>query len=331
LITPQTFEQAIQNQDYANLPELLEELREEVEKLLFSLNIEEKKTEKKNDLKFAEIKDFEKIEIENFAKNKEIKAEIKTEAKLELKNFTKAEIKDFIKNTEIKSEAKAEIKAEAKAENKPEAKAESVIKDFAKTEMKTGKLPKAEPEVRAVWEGADLKIETINPKTGEKLQSVPVSNAHRMQEQMNQFEVVRQVVAQAKFITTPTGEQKMTIQLRPEHLGQVELRISLHNGEMQIHARVESATAQAALENHIGLLREGLEKQGITLERLEVSVEQRENRDAYALAREQEQKRDGKNNRRKKGQAAHLAVSVAKDANADTGRRLGYNTMEYLA
>jgi flagellar hook-length control protein FliK len=183
-----------------------------------------------------------------------------------------------------------------------------------------------------VWEGADLRIETVNPKTGEKLQSVPVSSAHRMQEQINQFEVVRQVVAQAKFITTPIGEQRMTILLRPEHLGQVELRISLHNGEMQVHAKVESSTAQAALENHIGLLREGLEKQGIALERLEVSVEQRENRDAYALAQEQENQRlNGKNSKRKKGQTSHLAVSVEKDANADTGRRLGYNTMEYLA
>jgi flagellar hook-length control protein FliK len=189
-----------------------------------------------------------------------------------------------------------------------------------------------QPEIRAVWEGADLKIEIVNPKTGEKLHSVPAQYSHGMQERINEFEVVRQIVAQAKFITTPAGEQRMTIHLSPEHLGQVDLRISLNNSEMQIHARVESGVAQTALENHIGLLREGLEKQGITLERLEVSVEQRENRETYAFLQERENQRHEDRNRRRRGkQNLHLAVSTAKNENSDTGRRLGYNTMEYLA
>jgi flagellar hook-length control protein FliK len=193
------------------------------------------------------------------------------------------------------------------------------------------KSTKVEVEVRAVWEAGDLKIETVNPKTGEKLQSVPVANMHRMQERINEFEVVRQVVSQAKFITTPTGEQKMTMQLRPEHLGQVDLRITLNHGEMQIHARVESATVQAALESHVGLLREGLEKQGINLERLEISVEQRDRQDAFSLAeRQEQQERHGKGKHRR-GKETHLAISVKNDVNSDTGRRLGYNTMEYLA
>jgi len=194
------------------------------------------------------------------------------------------------------------------------------------------KHAKVEVEVRAVWDAGDLKIETVNPKTGEKLQSVPVANSHKMQERIHEFEVVRQVVSQAKFITTPTGEQRLTMQLRPEHLGQMNLRIVLNNGEMQIHARVESITAQAALESHIGLLREGLEKQGINLDRLEVSVEQRDKQDAFSLAERQEQhERHGKGKHHHHNKEMHLAVSVKNDANSDTGRRLGYNTMEYLA
>jgi len=189
-----------------------------------------------------------------------------------------------------------------------------------------------QPEVRAVWEGEGLKIELVNPRTGERLQTTYETVPQKMQERINEFEVVRQVLAQAKFITTPTGEQKMTLQLRPEHLGQVDLRITLNHGEMQIHARVESVTAQSALETHIGLLREGLEKHGITLDRLEVSVEQRDRQDAYSLAERQEQREQKHSNRRHhRGKEQHLAVSVRKDENSDTGRRLGYNTMEYLA
>ncbi|MDR0515431.1 MAG: flagellar hook-length control protein FliK [Fibromonadaceae bacterium] len=190
-----------------------------------------------------------------------------------------------------------------------------------------------QPEVRAVWEGGDLKIETINPKTGEKTQTISTRMQHSMQERIHEFEVVRQVVAQAKLITTPTGEQRMTIQLKPQHLGQVDLRISLSNSEMQIQARVESPIARAALETHIGLLREGLEKQGISLDRLEVSVEQRDKQDAFSLAERQDREEQRQSSHKhRRGREQHLAVSVAaKDPNADTGRRHGYNTMEYLA
>ncbi len=190
-----------------------------------------------------------------------------------------------------------------------------------------------QPEVRAVWEANGLKIEIVNPKTGEKLQSTQTTMPHNMQEKIQEFEIIKQVVAQARFITTSTGEQRLTMHLRPEHLGQLDLRIILNHGEMQIHAKVESVTAQQALENQIGLLREGLEKQGINLERLEVSVEQKDRQDAYSLAErqeQQEQRRGGRRNHRR-GRELHVAVSANNDANADTGRRLGYNTMEYLA
>jgi flagellar hook-length control protein FliK len=194
--------------------------------------------------------------------------------------------------------------------------------------------PIAQPEVRAIWEGSDLKIEAFNPKTGEKLQTVNTRTPHAMQERIHEFEVVKQVIAKAKLITTPVGDQRMTLQLRPDHLGQVDMRITLSSNEMQIQARVESPVAQAALETHIGLLREGLEKQGITLDRLEVSVEQKDKQDAFSLAERQdrEEQREHQRNKSRRAREQHLAVSISqKDPAGDTGRRLGYNSMEYLA
>jgi hypothetical protein len=190
------------------------------------------------------------------------------------------------------------------------------------------------PEVRAIWDGADLKIEAFNPKTGEKLQTLSTRMPHSMQDRIHEFEVVKQVIAQAKLITTPTGDQRMTLHLRPEHLGQVDMRIVLNHNEMQIQARVESPVAQAALETHIGLLREGLEKQGITLDRLEVSVEQKDKQDAFSLAERQdrEEQRQHQRSKSRRAREQHLAVSISKnDPTGDTGRRLGYNSMEYLA
>jgi flagellar hook-length control protein FliK len=283
---------------------------------------EEKKEEK------LDIRQEMRQEIRQEARA-DIKAEIRPDIKPDIKLERKQEAKS---DSEVKAETKLDIRQEMRQETRQEIKAEirPEIRQEIKPDIKLDAKPevsqaKSEPEVRAVFEGGELKIETINPKTGEKLQSIPTTGSMvRMQERINEFEVVRQVIAQAKFITTPTGEQKLSIQLHPEHLGQLNLRISLNNGEMQIHARVESPTAQAALENHIGLLREGLDKQGIHLERLEISIEQREQKE--------KQRREDKNEKRNKGrQGMHLALAVANDSNSDTGRRLGYNTMEYLA
>ncbi len=247
-----------------------------------------------------------------------------------------AEIKETVK--ELKSVSSMEQKTSSETPKVSETSEKEVDLKFANSEPvksknnKHGEEKQVQPEVRAVWEGGGLKIELVNPKTGEKLESAQTATPQNMQEKMQEFEVIKQVVAKAKFITTSTGEQRLTIQLRPEHLGQLDLRIILNRGEMQIHARVESATAQQALENHIGLLREGLEKQGITLERLEISIEQKDKQDAWSLAEKQEQHEQKQGNRRHRhGREAHLAVSIANDANGDTGRRLGYNTMEYLA
>jgi flagellar hook-length control protein FliK len=237
--------------------------------------------------------------------------------------------------------AKEKFVAEEKpvAEDKPVAKEKFVAKE--KLEIPSIQpiqpkpaAPQAQPEVRAIWDGADLKIEAFNPKTGEKLQTVSTRMPHSMQDRIHEFEVVKQVIAKAKLITTPTGDQRMTLQLRPDSLGQVDMRITLSNNEMQIQARVESHVAQAALETHIGLLREGLEKQGITLDRLEVSVEQKDKQDAFSLAERQdrEEQREHQRSKSRRAREQHLAVSISKnDPTGDTGRRLGYNSMEYLA
>jgi len=279
----------------------------------------------------AKLETETKPEFRPDTKQQEIAAEIKPKTKEEAK--TEAETKPELRPDAKQQEIAVEIKPKAKQDTKQEQEAKSETRPEFKSQISQASqvsqvAAKAEPEVRAVWEGGELKIETVNPKTGEKLQSIPTTGSMvRMQERINEFEVVRQVVAQAKFIKTPTGEQRMTLQLNPEHLGQLSLRINLNHGEMQIHARVESATAQAALENHIGLLREGLEKQGINLERLEVSIEQREAKERQRRDGEGE----GKDGKRKGKESMHLAVSVASNQSSDTGRRLGYNTMEYLA
>jgi flagellar hook-length control protein FliK len=355
---PQEIKSSLKNLENFPLLEFLKELEKETKEFVLKLenvaNLQDAKIEGPQELKKIDVAEMEaepeiKTELEPFTlqdSKEALKVSANDESNLRPLNIINPEsierepakikpisiksatVKDGLENEE-KAVPFAKFKEFASAKNTKDTSDSTSSMGIEKTEAKA---VKAEPEVRAVWEGSELKIEIINPKTGEKLQSVPTNgNMLRMQERINEFEVVRQVITQAKFTTTPTGEQRMTMQLKPEHLGQLELRIILNHGEMQINARVENAAVQHALENQIGMLREGLEKQGIVLERLEISVEQRENRDAYALMHEHENHKNGQDGKHRRKQHAHLTVSMANKENADTGRRLGYNTMEYLA
>jgi flagellar hook-length control protein FliK len=122
------------------------------------------------------------------------------------------------------------------------------------------------------------------------------------------------------------------MQLTPEHLGRVDLNVTLKDGEMTVHARVDSPAAQRALENNMNLLREGLERQGLNIEKLEVSIEQREQQSSRELAEQQQREQQEHRARSRRGarNQGQILVSV-EDPLADTGRRLGYNTMEFLA
>jgi len=181
-------------------------------------------------------------------------------------------------------------------------------------------------EVVVRMEGGELKIELVDPKTGNK---VATTSTVDMQQRLMEFDVVRQVAEKVRYLASQGGTQRMTLLLNPEHLGQVDLRIEMKSGEMQIHARVDSDMAQKALESHVGLLREGLEKQNIHLDKLEVSVDRQR---GELAANDQKQSGGERNQSRRQGSGSdgRLTVTLLR-AGSDTGRRLGYNTMEYLA
>lgn len=191
-----------------------------------------------------------------------------------------------------------------------------------------------ETETRVHWDGSKLQIDVVDSRTGTKLHSSATTPYADMASRIQEFDVVRQVAEKVRFLAHD-GTQSMSMRLNPEELGSVDLRIVMKQGEMQIHARVESEVAQRALESNAGLLREGLEKQNIVLDRLEVSVERKSDGQSTGWAQEGSGKSSDEERRksRRAGSSSRdqvLAVSVQRGA-ADTGRRLGYNTMEYLA
>jgi flagellar hook-length control protein FliK len=123
---------------------------------------------------------------------------------------------------------------------------------------------------------------------------------------------------------------EMSIQLSPEHLGKVRVSLEMKDGAMAARISVENDNVRQQVEAGLATLRDSLENQGIKLQGLEVSVDQRQS----SLFNP-----DGSNSEsffHRNGRGSQGAGSAAEAApleiapESDTGRRLGYNTMEYI-
>lgn len=106
------------------------------------------------------------------------------------------------------------------------------------------------------------------PRTIQVTQQVPVQQfAETMANLMvNKFEV-----------KTAVGMSEARLTLTPEHLGQVDVRISMHNGQLTALFLTDSSAAKEMLDNQLALLRANLQSQGLNVEKLEVSQQSYDN------------------------------------------------------
>jgi flagellar hook-length control protein FliK len=72
-------------------------------------------------------------------------------------------------------------------------------------------------------------------------------------------------------ITQQNGFTEAKISLVPEHLGQVDIKLSMHNGQLTAQIVTETAAGREALEQQLGVLRSALQAQGIQVEKLEIT------------------------------------------------------------
>ena len=119
--------------------------------------------------------------------------------------------------------------------------------------------------VRVVTDGTVIKTDSTL-----KAEPVPVKEA-----------ITRTFVQVHK---TPDRPAELRLQLNPEHLGRMEVRVHAHEGAVSAVIRVEHAGVRDMVENQLAALRTSLAEQGIKVDRLEVSVNQQGPRDQQAAA-----------------------------------------------
>lgn len=83
---------------------------------------------------------------------------------------------------------------------------------------------------------------------------------------------------------SPDRPAELRLQLNPEHLGRMEVRVHAHEGVVSAIIRVEHGAVRDLVESQFAALRASLAEQGIKVDRLEVSVNQQGPRDQQAAA-----------------------------------------------
>lgn len=87
-------------------------------------------------------------------------------------------------------------------------------------------------------------------------------------------DTMKELIVQRFNVSSLNGVTEAKLTLTPEHLGQVDVKITMQNGLLTAVFQAENAMAKDALESQMVQLRASLAQQGITVEKIEVSQSQ---------------------------------------------------------
>lgn len=93
-------------------------------------------------------------------------------------------------------------------------------------------------------------------------------------------------------VNTANGLSEVRIMLQPEHLGHVDVKVSMQNGQIVAHFMADSAHGKELLESQLSQLRSVLQNQGLQVDRLEVVHYEPQNSGTFQDSRQQQQSRE---------------------------------------
>ena len=151
----------------------------------------------------------------------------------------------------------------------------------------------------------------------------------------NQPEMIGKITQAARLTSSP-GTSEISIRLEPDHLGQMRVRLSVdENHFVSARIQVESQEARSLIESSLQRLRESLAEHGLKVEKFSVDVRQDQNQQQGQNSATAD--RDNPTRTRRgyfsedKPAAAELESSFVPEEKTASIRKLGYNTLEWVA
>ncbi|CAM2895088.1 flagellar hook-length control protein FliK [Paenibacillus sediminis] len=143
--------------------------------------------------------------------------------------------------------------------------------------------------------------------------ATPQVHVQRFAQEMSGF------VVNKLDIVKLNGISEATISLRPEHLGQVDVKITMHNGQLVAQFMTDNAAAKDMLEQQMSGLRATLHSQGIQVDKLEVTQNQSLSSQMYQDGRQpgngQQQNRQTNKNRGEQSEDALTVLELSEEWN----------------
>lgn len=168
----------------------------------------------------------------------------------------------------VKNDQNAKPATEAQAKSTEStivaSKAQTQQQNGAGTQQEDGQNQEATQEFKTqgTITAGELALRTNGTTPAKPVEAVPV---HRMAQEVEKLVVDRLEILQKQGFT------EAKISLTPDHLGKVDIRITMHAGQLMAHFVTEHAAAKDMLEQQMVQLRGSLQGQGLTVERLEVT------------------------------------------------------------
>ncbi|MBN2290116.1 MAG: flagellar hook-length control protein FliK, partial [Candidatus Glassbacteria bacterium] len=187
---------------------------------------------------------------------------------------------------------------------------------------------KGEP-VQQALQGEPLNIRTAGAR-GE--QAVQQNSGTAL---TSQAEILGKITQAARMTSVP-GTSEITMRLEPDHLGQMRVRLSVDEHQfVSARIQVESHEARSLIESSLQRLRDSLAEHGLKIEKFSVDVRQDQHQQhgqqSASTDRESTSRNRGGYFRDHEAETAGKELPFAGEEKTVPVRKLGYNTLEWVA
>ncbi len=201
-------------------------------------------------------------------------------------NDSKGQVSESIKvshngSIEIESQAFSKVFAENTLSQKAEADVQSdgnrILAQQDQSSVKNGKVNLAVIQTQlAVNDAPEVKTET--PVLNIVSSQPSISNVSQAQtpgstgvNSTSREELFSQIVEHAKVVVN-NGGSEMEVNLKPEHLGKLQLKVTIENEVVTAKFVAESQQVKEIIESNLGQLKRNLQENGMQVDAIMVSV-----------------------------------------------------------
>jgi len=210
------------------------------------------------------------------------------------------------------------------SDNLPSAQKSAVSKDAGHDNANSSN--DQEENTKQLASGKEMTLASINQKGNSGTDFSKVFNQTRSQEMGES--VFKQIVEKTQLISTE-GKQEIQIKLKPQHLGQLSLKVEHTDAGLVAKIAVESHKVQELVKEYLPRLKETLQAQGIKIGQMNVTVQDDGNQQQSQLFQFQQQQRFNRGKQWNYGGRNSSAEVV--DGQSVDNRRNTDQLVDYLA